>query len=70
MPRRREEKLVGLGGVLTVRELLCNVTHTVAPHLLEELAITDENAVDIEHEGLERHIVIHRANVLKPSREK
>jgi hypothetical protein len=38
--------------------------------LLEELAIADENAVDIEHEGLERHIVIHRANVLKPSREK
>jgi len=23
--------------------------------MVQELAITDENAVDIEHEGLERH---------------
>jgi hypothetical protein len=49
------QELVRIGWILAVRKLLGHVANTVVPDVGEQTAISDQNAVDVEHEGLERH---------------
>jgi hypothetical protein len=62
---RGEQEMVRVCGILALGELLGHVTHTVVPDVVEKSAITDEHAVNVEHERLERHLVVQWFILLK-----